>query len=551
MKCECLLLAILITIVCIGNDSKLQAEDYTFLVAVQDYDPTQLTKLNYARNDIVEFRDALLKSGYKPENIVLMHDDYQSLPNATRYAPHAKSIRKELGLLLGGLEADDSIIVAFAGHGVQFKGEEVSYFCPLDVDLKDKERKSLISLTEVYAALKETQARKRLLLVDACRNDPVSAIARSAGKIDIESVSRPQTTPPPEGVVALFSCAAGQQAYEWPEFQHGIFFYQVLQAWNGGDKSLTLDQLIADAKSETTTFARLHVRALQTPRQMGFYEGEWILRKSNLPFEAKAGGNPLGPAMPLPGTSNAIVGSQAGEVRAFTDLDVKFCWCPSGSFKMGDDESQVNVTLSQGYWLGQTEVTQGLWQQVMQTTPWSGKIYVKEGVTYPATYVSWEDANEFCEKLTERERAAGRLPNDWSYRLPTEAEWEYACRAETTTAYSFGDNAQDLGQYAWFAENADDVGEEYAHTVGTKRPNTWNLHDLHGNVWEWCQDIYAEKLPGGRDPLVTSGDSFRVLRGGGWRVSAWYCRSAYRLWFDPSIRFNYLGFRLALSPSDR
>lgn len=537
MKCECLLLAMLLSIVGIENVSRLQAEDYAFLVAVQDYDPTQLTKLNYARNDIVEFRDALLKTGYESENIVLMHDDYQSLPNATRYAPYAKSIRKELGLLLGTLEEDDSIIVAFAGHGVQFKGEDVSYFCPLDVDLKDKERKSLISLPEIYAALKQTQARKRLLLVDACRNDPVSAIARSSGKVEVESVSRPQMTPPPEGVVALFSCAAGQQAYEWPEFKHGIFFYQVLQAWNGGDKALTLDQLIADAKSETTTFARLHVRALQTPRQMGFYEGEWILRKQTFP-----------------------VGSKAGEVRSFTDLDVKFCWCPAGNFTMGspatekdrnDDEAQVDVTLSQGFWLGQTEATQGLWQQVMGTKPWSGKHFVKEGATYPATYVSWDDAKRFCEKLTKRERAAGRLPQGWSYCLPTEAQWEYACRSGSKTAFNFGDDAKDLGQYAWFAENARDAGEEYAHEVGQKRANTWNLHDMHGNVWEWCKDNLDTSLSGGRDPLVTSEGSYLVMRGGTWFGSAKYCRSARRSGNASSERLGDLGLRVALIPASK
>lgn len=215
------------------------------------------------------------------------------------------------------------------------------------------------------------------------------------------------------------------------------------------------------------------------------------------------------------------------------------------------NERQVDVTLSRGYWLGQTEVTQGLWQKVMGTTPWSGKRYVKEGSTYPATFVNWEDATQFCERLTERERAAGRLPSGWSYRLPTEAEWEYACRAGTKTDYSIDEAPGNLGKYDWFEENAWNVGEKYAHAVGLKRANAWNLHDMHGNVWEWCQDVYTEELPGGSNPLAITGGSKRVYRGGTWASSDRYCRSACRSKFEPSYRTEELGFRLALSPSGK
>ena len=281
---------------------------------------------------------------------------------------------------------------------------------------------------------------------------------------------------------------------------------------------------------------------------------------------------PVPAPSPTPNTSGNPVagnleGKQAGEVRSFTDLGVKFCWCPAGSFTMGSpasetdrstDEDQVSVTLSRGFWLGQTEVTQGLWQSVMGTQPWSGKDYVQTGANYPAVYVSHglgsdgtvepDSATEFCRKLTARERAAGRLPSGWEYQLPTEAQWEYACRAGTTTPYN-GDGTGVLGDYAWYSVNADAIGETYAHLVGQKKPNRWGLLDMHGNVWEWCQDWYGEKLPGGRNPVVSSGGSFRVSRGGSWNDAAWFCRSAYRNGFVPSFRFSYLGFRCALSPS--
>lgn len=153
----------------------------------------------------------------------------------------------------------------------------------------------------------------------------------------------------------------------------------------------------------------------------------------------------------------------------------------------------------------------------------------------------------FCEKLTTRERRGGRLPSDWKVALPTEAQWEYACRAGTESAFSFGTTANRLGDYAWFSDNADDVGEKYAHLVGLKRANSWNLHDLHGNVWEWCRDVYIEKLPGGRDPLVSSGGSSRIRRGGSWSNSSWNCRSADRSRCVQSRRVSHLGFRVAVT----
>jgi sulfatase modifying factor 1 len=213
-----------------------------------------------------------------------------------------------------------------------------------------------------------------------------------------------------------------------------------------------------------------------------------------------------------------------------------------------DDEDQVQVTLTRGFWLGQHEVTQSEWRRVMQTAPWSGEDYVKEGDNYPATYVSWEDAMKFCQKLTDQERIAGRLPVDWEYSLPTEAQWEYACRGGAKSRYSFGDDESDLGEYAWFDKNALDIGEKYAHTVGQKKANAWGLYDMHGNVWEWCRDCYADKLVGGADPQGPSTDSDRVFRGGSWSDTSGDCRSASRGRSTPGDRSYDRGFRVALEP---
>jgi formylglycine-generating enzyme required for sulfatase activity len=219
-----------------------------------------------------------------------------------------------------------------------------------------------------------------------------------------------------------------------------------------------------------------------------------------------------------------------------------------------EDEGPVDVNLPFGVWLGRDEVTQAQWQRFMHTPPWSGKSDVQEGDGYPATYVSWRDAAEFCKKLTEAERTAGRLPAAWEYSLPTEAQWEFACRAGEKTRFGFGDASSDLAKYGWFAVNANDAGEKYAHPVGQKKPNDWGFRDMHGNVCEWCRDLYAlvpSKLPEGNDPADAPRGSNRVIRGGSWGAVAGACRCAAREYERDYARFGTVGFRLACrrSPS--
>ena len=244
---------------------------------------------------------------------------------------------------------------------------------------------------------------------------------------------------------------------------------------------------------------------------------------------------------------------------------------PAGKFTMGspagekdrqEDEAQISVTLTQSFGLGKTEVTQGQWKEVMGTEPWDGEEFVKADKDCPATFVSYFDAVEFCDTLTEVERKAGKLKADEEYRLPKEAEWEYACRAGTTTAFSFGDESK-LNAHAWWggfdiealkkgevkAGGGNAAREQYAHTVGTKKPNPWGLHDMHGNVIEWCSDWYDGKLSGGIDPVGPERGTSRVNRGGGWWLVPGLCRSAFRNCSDPSYRYNYLGFRVARSQS--
>ncbi|MFT5327265.1 MAG: serine/threonine protein kinase [Planctomycetaceae bacterium] len=213
-------------------------------------------------------------------------------------------------------------------------------------------------------------------------------------------------------------------------------------------------------------------------------------------------------------------------------LGMEFKPIIGGTFRMKAHQ----VTLTKPFELGVYEVTQEQYERVMGTNPSQFKRQQN-----PVEKVNWAEAVEFCSTLSAvpAEKAAGYV-----YRLPTEAEWEYACRAGTTTMYSFGDNESELGQYAWYDENSGKT----THPVGVKKPNAWGLYDMHGNVWEWCQDRYGDYPRGSvTDPTGAASGSLWVYRGGSWYASSFYCRSAYRHRFTPGRRGGDLGFRVLRS----
>jgi formylglycine-generating enzyme required for sulfatase activity len=229
-------------------------------------------------------------------------------------------------------------------------------------------------------------------------------------------------------------------------------------------------------------------------------------------------------------------------LKTFTNsLGMEFILIPAGSFMMGDvfdgaydDESPVHrVKISRPFYLGKYAVTQEQWVAVTGKNP----SVIKER-KHPVETVSWDEVQTFIQRLNEPEGTN-------RYRLPTEAEWEYAVRAGTTSAYSFGDNANQLEHYAWYEDNSN----KQTHPVGQKQPNPWGLYDMHGNVWEWVQDWYGEYSQSAvTDPTGPSGGDGRVLRGGSWSSNARYLRSANRSNYAPDNRYECLGFRLALSP---
>ena len=231
---------------------------------------------------------------------------------------------------------------------------------------------------------------------------------------------------------------------------------------------------------------------------------------------------------------------------------------PPGTFRMGSPTNEVDrwdnegpqtaVTISRGFWMGKYEVTQGEYLALMGSNPsyFTTNSGLAQDLSRPVEEVSWVDATNYCGVLTQRERAAGRISTNSVFRLPTGGEWGYACRAWTSTRFSYGDDPgyTNLTNYAWYRHNSGST----THPVGQKLPNPWGLYDMHGNVVEWCQD-WSGVYPGGiaLDPQGPDTRSDRVFRGGDENGYAWDCRSALRSYY-PVIRMSGLGFRVLLAP---
>ncbi len=235
-------------------------------------------------------------------------------------------------------------------------------------------------------------------------------------------------------------------------------------------------------------------------------------------------------------------------------LGMQMLWCPPGDFLMGspedereawDEDNQVQVRISRGFWMARTPATQDQWQALMGSNP----SRFKDSKELPVEQVSWDDAVKFCDKLNAQES----LPNDYHYALPTCAQWEYACRAGTTTPFAFGSTL--TSAQANFDGNhpygTTEKGPYLRKTcaVGSYPPNAWGFQDMHGNVWEWCADWYGAALLGGTDPTGPATGTRRVFRGGAWLNGADYCRAAHRSGNEPGFRSFPLSVRPALAPS--
>jgi formylglycine-generating enzyme required for sulfatase activity len=525
-----------------------KAEKWVVLIGVDQY--SYATPLEYAVADQQSLRDELVASGLDDRQVKLLRDKSDD----TKLLPFKGNIEQQITLACELAERGDLVLIVFSGHGRHI-GKK-SYICPTDANLDKPE--TMIALEWIYDQLRTSKADLKMLIVDACRDvDPLLSRDKGGSVPDHKAEMRSFVSSSdrlPDGLILLHSCAEGEKAKEDKTLGHGVFTYYLLEGLRGkadvdGNGQVTLGELMSFSNRETKLHVRDKFGDIQRPKVFGNYtldvqdfEVVSLSRsKSTTPSVRMSAADARKKPLPAGDTGDLITNS----------IGMKLKLIPAGEFLMGSpadekdrmtNETQHRVEITQPFYLGVTEVTQGQWFAVMQTKPWAGEYVVKEGDLYAATYVSWDDANEYCLRLSENE---GK-----TYRLPTEAEWEHACRGGTTTAFSFGNDAGSLNDYAWFITNAGNIGEKYAHEVGTKKANPFGLHDMHGNVFEWCND-----WSGGHDssavvdPQGPSTGSWRVNRGGGWGYSASGCRSAYRFESPPSYRHGYLGFRLALSSS--
>jgi formylglycine-generating enzyme required for sulfatase activity len=558
---------------------------YALVVGVQKYRVNQpLADLAYTNEDAEELAEVLKAGGY---NVVLMTTAAARVKGQEHLAPNSDYIRDQLNSLLAApnLDNDDIILLAFAGHGVEFDFVEGSgdqqtrtpkfYFCPADASIvgvstanQITAANNLIDLTELYTALENCHAGGKLLLVDACRNDPSKpALKRNP------LAALPNLPPPPGGTAAFLSCSSSETSIEDDVLKHGVFLHHVIEALRGdadtstaknpADGKITISELADYASVKTYDFVR------------NKYKGK--TQKPELKGQIR---------LPIP-----IIDVRSVPQLFSESLKIRFVTIPAGTFQMGSPESeeghnddegpQHTVRIGRDFRMAVHEVTRGQFAAFVRETGYQTEAEKGGGNNYgfnaatgefeldakynwrnpgypqtddhPVVLVSWNDAKAFCEWLSRRDRR--------TYRLPTEAEWEYACRARSTTPYWNGDDQEGLARIAnvadgtakqkfsnWTTITARD-GHVFTAPVGSFPANPFGLHDMHGNVWEWCADWYDsdyyENSPAA-DPQGPGSGSSRVLRGGSWYGVPYGFRCAYRSSNTPGFRSLNYGFRLVL-----
>lgn len=481
--------------------------------------------------------------------------------------PDARTLERSIrGLVFGeGRDKDKAIFLWFSGHGhtiEEVDGAGLGYLVPVDAPDPQNDpvgfTEKAISMRQMETVSKQILSRHVLMVFDA----------RLSG--DIFQMVEAKPSPHIEEKVALpvrQFIIAGTEDEQVPDKStfKGVF----IQGIQDGSADLNQDRYITG--EELAAYLRkkviLYTRGAQRPKfgrinNPKLDKGDFVLVVSG-----GAAGKDKRPDIPLQKQEM----STAGE-KITNSLGMTFVYIPPGTFMMGspsnepgrdDDEIQHRVTLTRGFYLQATEVTQGQWKAVMGVNP---SQFRNCGDDCPVEMLAWHDVQEFIRRLDKR--ASGSR-----YRLPTEAEWEYACRAGSSTAIYTGDlrilgkrNAPALNAIAWYGGNScvDYPGgsncsgwkeRQYScskcspHPVGQKEPNAWGLYDMIGNMYEWCQDWYG-KYPSGAltDPTGPVSGTRRVSRGGSWDYHARSCRSANRNHFSPRYKKYYLGFRLVREP---
>lgn len=464
-------------------------------------------------NDARAIRERLVTLGFAEANIV-----YRENLKTNEIGPLLRQWRARL--TAGG---DTEALVFYAGHGVQIRGENYLPMVDARIDGEEDVPRQSIKLAELMTVLAESKTRLNLVFLDACRNNPYARSFRG------NTPGLAKETVPPSGTLIAYATMPGQIAADGTG-RNGVFTTHLLT--HMATPGLPVEQMLKRVASDV----RGITEKKQQPWNEGSIEGDFY-------FAGRRGDAPP----PPPPT-----GPRVGQVVKDCDVCPELVVLPQGSFVMGSPGSeperdknegpqrsvQINHTLA----VGKYEVTQGQWKAVMGSNP-SG--FSSCGDTCPVDNVSWDMAQEYLKKLNAK--------SGQKYRLLSEAEWEYAARAGTTTAFHTGktitpEQANFDGNYTY---NGSAKSEHRQKTVkvGSFDANAFGLYDMHGNVWEWVQDCWHENYENapinGESREINCKDTRRVLRGGSWDNGPRGLRSAERVRFSPVIRFNSSGFRIA------
>ncbi len=525
-----------------------QGRKLAVVIGIDRYLDPNIPALQFCGADAKALARALIDhGGFAERDVLVMTDDQER----DHLKPFRINLVQQVRAWLGHAAAADTVVVFFSGHGF-VDAQQQGFLAPKDCQ-RDRLEDSSLRTSELRDMLDRVPAKQKVLILDCCHagaekgTDPVGASSESLGSVFGDA----------KGLITLASCSQEETSREWQEKRQGLYTHFLVQGLAGAadyDRNgiVDSDELYKYVFENVPATAQRELNAIQHPVRIinAQVQGVFALARTRaVP--------PVTP--PLPYTPGQQIVNSLGMKLAFIPPGEFEMGSPAGEAERGDDEKQHSVRITKPFFLGIHEVTQRQYRQVAGSNP---SVFSAQGAgaedvgnlktdDFAVDNVNWRDAVQFCERLSRLpdETAAGRV-----YRLPTEAEWEYACRAGTATPFSFGAscNGRECNCDGTVPYGGAAPGPYLERTceAGRYAPNRFGLCDMHGNVWEWCQDAYVDDytaLPRD-DPLAAGTGETRVLRGGGWYNQPGLCRSAARNATDPNVAQRFYGFRVVCSP---
>jgi formylglycine-generating enzyme required for sulfatase activity len=529
---------------------------YALVIAIERYGPAEWR----LRTPVADGKALakLLRERYGFKEVTELYDEEATLVG----------IRRAIVALGRKVGRKDSVLIYYAGHGTLEGG--TGFWIP--VNAKPGEQWNYLESVAIRDMVKRQRfkAKHVLIVSDSCYGAALFRGMTLPAKVVPEYVRQALRRPARQ----LLTSGGMAPVADGGGGGHSVFGKYFLKCLSEPPRDVfVVSDLMADLKYNVGNNAPKVGGERQVPI-LGVLEESGAERGAEFVFIRRPEGKLTVPAEPVrpverPEPGPVVVGPPAAKVPGWAkvskaqvayaekaglavakELDLgggvkmKLVLVPPGEFMMGEADGSSwsrpvhKVRITKPFYMGACEVTRQQWKAVMGSEPWYGSPYPGPESTAPANYVSWEDATAFCRKLSEKTGATARLA--------TEAEWEYACRAETKTRFSFGNVESELATYGWYGENSDKT----MHPVGGKAPNPWGLYDMHGNLSEWCWDRYDRayyKSSPKDDPAGPRSGPYRVHRGGGWGSLAERCTSGYRSGFTPTWTNIVVGFRVVVT----